>query len=84
MGTDGNRDGLPTVVLEGLALGTPVVATPVTGIPEAVVDGRTGLLVPEGDVAALAAALGALIDQPGLVPARRSRQEARRGELRHP
>ena len=66
VGTDGNRDGLPTVVLEGLALGTPVVATPVTGIPEAVVDGRTGLLVPEGDVAALAAALGALIDQPGL------------------
>lgn len=66
VGADGNRDGLPTVVLEGLALGTPVVATPVTGIPEAVVDGRTGLLVPEGDVAALAAALGALIDQPGL------------------
>ncbi|HET6694179.1 MAG TPA: glycosyltransferase, partial [Pedococcus sp.] len=45
VGADGNRDGLPTVVLEGLALGTPVVATPVTGIPEAVVDGRTGLLV---------------------------------------
>lgn len=66
VGVDGNRDGLPTVVLEGLALGTPVVATPITGIPEAVVDGRTGILVPEGDVTALAAALGTLIDQPEL------------------
>ena len=36
VGLDGNRDGLPTVILESLALGTPVVATPVTGIPEAV------------------------------------------------
>ena len=34
VGADGNRDGLPTVILESLALGTPVVATPVTGIPE--------------------------------------------------
>jgi glycosyltransferase involved in cell wall biosynthesis len=53
-------------VLESLALGTPVVATPVTGIPEAVVDGRTGLLVPEGDAAALADALERLLDDPDL------------------
>lgn len=66
VGVDGNRDGLPTVLLEGLAVGTPVVATPVTGIPEAVVDGRTGLLVPEGDAAALADALGRLLGDPGL------------------
>ena len=66
VGADGNRDGLPTVILEGLALGTPVVATPVTGIPEAVVDGHTGLLVPEGDAPALAGALGRLLDDPDL------------------
>ena len=61
VGVDGNRDGLPTVILESLALGTPVVATPVTGIPEAVLDGRTGLLVPEGDTAALAEALDRVV-----------------------
>lgn len=59
---DGNRDGLPTVLLEAMALGTPCVATPVTGIPEVVVDGVTGLLVPERDPAALAAALARLLD----------------------
>ena len=63
---DGNRDGLPTVVLEAMALGTPVVATPVTGIPEAVTDGVTGLLVPERDPAALAQALARVLDKPDL------------------
>jgi colanic acid/amylovoran biosynthesis glycosyltransferase len=62
VGADGNRDGLPTVLLEAMALGTPCVATPVTGIPEVVRHGETGLLVPESDPAALAAALGALLD----------------------
>lgn len=61
VGSDGNRDGLPTVLLEAQALGTPVVSTPVTGIPEAVIDGETGLLVPEHDPAALAAALQRLL-----------------------
>lgn len=59
---DGNRDGLPTVLLEAMALGTPCVTTPVTGIPEAVRDGETGLLVPERDADALAAALARLLD----------------------
>ncbi|WP_380168772.1 glycosyltransferase [Jannaschia sp. R86511] len=62
VGTDGNRDGLPTVVLEAMALGTAVVATPVTGMPEAVVDGRTGRLVPERAPAELAAAIRGLLD----------------------
>lgn len=61
VGADGNRDGLPTVLLEGMALGTPCVATPVTGVPEAVVDGVTGLLVPERDPARLAEALHRLL-----------------------
>ncbi len=59
---DGNRDGLPTVLLEGMALGTPVVSTPVTGIPEAVSPGRTGLLVPPHNPPALAKALARLLD----------------------
>lgn len=63
---DGNRDGLPTVLLEAMALGTPCVATPVTGIPEVLHDGETGLLVPESDPAQLAAALGRLLDDDGL------------------
>jgi glycosyltransferase involved in cell wall biosynthesis len=63
---DGNRDGLPTVVLEAMALGTPCVATPVTGIPEVITDGVTGLLVPERDPAALAAALARVLDHPEL------------------
>lgn len=64
VGDDGNRDGLPTVLLESLAVGTPAVSTPVTGIPEAIVDDRTGLLVPEGDAAALADALQRVLDDP--------------------
>ncbi|MTD14322.1 glycosyltransferase [Nakamurella sp. YIM 132087] len=61
VGADGNRDGLPTVLLEAMALGTPCVSTPVTGIGEAVVPGRTGLLVPERDPRALADALESLL-----------------------
>ena len=59
---DGNRDGLPTVILESMALGTPVVATGVTGIPEAVEHRTTGILVAERDAEALADALLALLD----------------------
>jgi glycosyltransferase involved in cell wall biosynthesis len=66
VGADGNRDGLPTVLLEAMALGTPCVATPVTGIPEVVQDGRTGLLVPEADPVGLAASLARLLDDGAL------------------
>jgi glycosyltransferase involved in cell wall biosynthesis len=59
---DGNRDALPTVLLEALACGLPVVSTPVTGIPEIVLDGETGLLVPSGDAVALAEAIARLFD----------------------
>jgi glycosyltransferase involved in cell wall biosynthesis len=63
---DGDRDGLPNVIQEALALGTPVVTTDVTGIPEVVQDGRTGLLVPQRDPPALAAALDRLLADPEL------------------
>lgn len=54
VGEDGNRDGLPTVLLEAMAVGTPCIATDVTGIPELVHDGETGLIAPEGDPDTLA------------------------------
>ncbi len=61
VGADGDRDGLPTVILEAMACAVPVVSTPVTGIPEAVIDEVTGLLVPQADPGALAAALWRLL-----------------------
>jgi colanic acid/amylovoran biosynthesis glycosyltransferase len=66
VGTDGNRDGLPTVLLEAMALGTPCVSTPVTGIPEAIEDGESGLIVPERNPSALAAAIARLLDNDSL------------------
>lgn len=62
----GDRDGLPTAVLEAMASGVPAVTTGVNGLAEAVVDGETGLVVPERDPEALAEAIGRLIDDPGL------------------
>jgi colanic acid/amylovoran biosynthesis glycosyltransferase len=61
VGADGNRDGLPTVLLEAMALGTPCVSTDVTGIPEVLRDGETGLMVPGHAPAALAAAIERLL-----------------------
>ncbi|HWL96346.1 MAG TPA: glycosyltransferase family 4 protein [Nocardioidaceae bacterium] len=66
VGADGNRDGLPTVLLEAMALGTPCVATPVTGVPEAIRHGETGVIVPEADGHALAGALSTLLDDGAL------------------
>ncbi|ESA33377.1 group 1 glycosyl transferase [Leptolyngbya sp. Heron Island J] len=61
IGKDGNRDGLPTALLEAMALGTPCVATDVTGIPEIIQDGETGLQVAQRDVTTLAQALQKLL-----------------------
>ena len=57
IGKDGNRDGLPTALLEAMALGTPCVATNVTGIPEIIRDGETGLQAAQRDAQGLAQAL---------------------------
>ncbi|PZO33226.1 MAG: colanic acid biosynthesis glycosyltransferase WcaL [Shackletoniella antarctica] len=66
VGADGNRDGLPTALLEAMALGIPCVATDVTGIPEVVRDGETGLLVGQRDSESLAEALRRLLIEPAL------------------
>ena len=60
---DGDCEGLPTVVLESIRAGLPVVATNHAGIPEIVRDQETGFLVPENDPDALAAALLAVMQQ---------------------
>ena len=54
--SDGNREGVPNAMLEAMASGVPVIATQHGGIPEAVTDGESGLLVAENDPQALASA----------------------------
>ena len=61
---DGDRDGIPNVLAEAMAAGLPVVSTCVSGIPELVEDGRTGLLVGPKDPAALADAIERLLSDP--------------------
>jgi glycosyltransferase involved in cell wall biosynthesis len=61
---DGDRDGIPNVILEAMASGTPVVAAATSGIPEVVFDNETGLLVPPGDPEALADGLQRLLGDP--------------------
>jgi glycosyltransferase involved in cell wall biosynthesis len=59
-------EGLPNVALEALLHRRPIVATRVGGTPEVVIDGETGILVPPADPAALAEAIGRMLDDPEL------------------
>jgi colanic acid/amylovoran biosynthesis glycosyltransferase len=62
--TDSNQEGVPNSMLEAMATGLPVIATMHGGIPEAVADGISGLLVPERDHLRLANALISLVENP--------------------
>ena len=75
--SDGDRDGIPTVIVEAMAMGLPVVSTNISGIPECVEDGVTGILVAEKDSAALASGIAALLRD-----AERARQYGRAGRLK--
>lgn len=61
---NGDQEGIPLVLTEAMAMGLPVVSTYHSGIPELVMDGVSGFLVPEGDVEALAEKLNVLIEHP--------------------
>jgi glycosyltransferase involved in cell wall biosynthesis len=63
--TNGLAD-LPVSIMEGMALGKPIITTPVGGVPEIVTDGETGLFVPPDSAAALAEKMQELLDSPEL------------------
>ncbi len=66
IGADGDRDGIPNVLMEAMAMGVPVVTTPVSGIPELVQDRVSGLLVEPDQPRKLADALGMLLSDQSL------------------
>jgi glycosyltransferase involved in cell wall biosynthesis len=74
---NGDRDGIPTFVLEAMLCGVPVVTTPISGIPELVVEGETGFLAPPEDPEGLAATLERVWRDPA-----RARAVAARGRDR--
>ena len=66
--SNGDQEGIPVVLMEAQATGLPIISTYHTGIPEVVVDGKSGFLVPEKDVDALAEKLEYLIEHPEIWP----------------
>src|SRR5262249_32950666 len=72
---NGDRDGIPNVLVEAMRSGVPVVSTEVSRIPELVKDQEPGILVPPRDCAALAAAIAGLLDDPA-----RARRLAQQGQ----
>ena len=73
---DGDRDGIPNVLVEAMAAGLPVVSTTVSGIPEIVEHDMNGLLVPPDDPHALADAIWRIAKDPGLAESLRTRAAA--------
>lgn len=62
--SDGDRDGLPNVLVEAQSQSLAAVTTPTGGVTELITDGQNGLIAPAGDATAIAAALAALIADP--------------------
>jgi len=62
---DGGMDNLPTVIMEAMAAGLPVISTPLAGVPEMVEHGASGELVPQRNPVALASAIERLLADPG-------------------
>jgi len=77
---NGDRDGIPNVLVEAMAMKLPVVSTDISGIPELIQSGVNGLLAPSRDEVRLAEAIAALLDNPGL---RRRLGEAARARVLH-
>ena len=73
-------EGLPTVVVEAMICGVPVVATAVNAVPDLVIPGETGLLVPPGRPGQLAAAIRYLLDAPELAARMAATARARLGD----
>src|SRR5262249_54892508 len=61
---DGDRDGIPNVLIEAMAMQLPIISTRFSGVPELVIDGSSGVLVEPDNVPALAEAIRALLDDP--------------------
>ena len=66
---DGERDGIPIFFIEAMALGVPVITTPISGIPELIRDGDTGFLHATSDVQALTDRIAAVLGDPELAKA---------------
>jgi len=78
---DGAVDNLPTVIMEAMAAGLPVIATAVAGVPEMVGEGKTGFLVSEKNPAALADRISRLLDNESLAREMGCAGRAKCGEL---
>lgn len=68
MASDGDKEGTPTVLIEAQATGLPVISTHHAGIPEIVIDGKTGFLAKERNVDELAKKIMIFIENPDLIP----------------
>lgn len=64
-GSDNNMDGIPTVLMESMAMEIPTISTDITGIPELIDDSVNGVIVPQNDSAALADAILKIKEDPG-------------------
>ncbi len=66
--SDGDKEGIPVALMEAQAMGLPVISTLHSGIPELVIDGKSGFLVPEKDVDTLVKKIEYLIEHPEIWP----------------